>query len=245
MPRRRDGWPSATSSEGATALKIYFRLPLASARAVIDVCNAHHIPCTAHLEILDAREALAGRAARDRAHHVARPQPAAAAASASSTGRRCCSTTTRAATAATDVRADRPRWPGRAGALRGAARSASVARSHARRVRAPRGRAAGEDAAREGRDDGGGLREDEAADAPRRRGGRAGCRGRSLRGAVCRHAAKRPGARSSCWWKAASRRSRRFTRPPAPRRRSSIGATSSARCVRAWQPIWSSSARIR
>jgi imidazolonepropionase-like amidohydrolase len=47
--------------EGATALKIYFRLPLASARAVIDVCNAHHVPCTAHLEILDAREAfLAG-----------------------------------------------------------------------------------------------------------------------------------------------------------------------------------------
>jgi imidazolonepropionase-like amidohydrolase len=47
--------------EGATALKIYFRLPLASARAVIDVCNAHRVPCTAHLEILDAREAfLAG-----------------------------------------------------------------------------------------------------------------------------------------------------------------------------------------
>ncbi len=43
---------------GATALKIYFRLPLASARAVIEVCDAHHIPCTAHLEILDAREAL-------------------------------------------------------------------------------------------------------------------------------------------------------------------------------------------
>ncbi len=43
---------------GATALKIYFRLPLASAKAVIEVCNAHHIPCTAHLEILDAREAL-------------------------------------------------------------------------------------------------------------------------------------------------------------------------------------------
>ena len=43
---------------GATALKIYFRLPLESARAVIEVCNAHHIPCTAHLEVLDAREAL-------------------------------------------------------------------------------------------------------------------------------------------------------------------------------------------
>jgi imidazolonepropionase-like amidohydrolase len=44
--------------EGASALKIYFRLPLASARAVIDVCNAHRVPCTAHLEILDVREAL-------------------------------------------------------------------------------------------------------------------------------------------------------------------------------------------
>jgi imidazolonepropionase-like amidohydrolase len=46
-------------AQGATALKIYFRLPLASAKVVIDVCNAHHIPCTAHLEILDARELIA------------------------------------------------------------------------------------------------------------------------------------------------------------------------------------------
>lgn len=45
-------------AEGATALKIYFRLPLAGARSVIDVCNAHHIPCTAHVEILDARDLL-------------------------------------------------------------------------------------------------------------------------------------------------------------------------------------------
>ena len=44
--------------EGASAIKIYFRLPLASARAVIDVCVARHVPCTAHLEILDARELL-------------------------------------------------------------------------------------------------------------------------------------------------------------------------------------------
>jgi imidazolonepropionase-like amidohydrolase len=43
---------------GASALKIYFRLPLASAKAVIDVCNAHRIPCTAHLEIVDARELI-------------------------------------------------------------------------------------------------------------------------------------------------------------------------------------------
>ena len=44
--------------QGASSLKIYFRLPFASARAVIDVCNARHVPCTAHLEILDARELL-------------------------------------------------------------------------------------------------------------------------------------------------------------------------------------------
>ena len=44
---------------GATALKIYFRLPLASARAVIDVCEVRHVPCTAHLELLDARELIA------------------------------------------------------------------------------------------------------------------------------------------------------------------------------------------
>jgi imidazolonepropionase-like amidohydrolase len=42
--------------EGATALKIYFRLPFASAKAVIDVCRARHVPCTAHLEILNARD---------------------------------------------------------------------------------------------------------------------------------------------------------------------------------------------
>ena len=41
---------------GASSLKIYFRLPLASARAVIGVCRARDVPCTAHLELLDARE---------------------------------------------------------------------------------------------------------------------------------------------------------------------------------------------
>lgn len=46
-------------AQGATALKIYFRLPMAGARAVIDVCNARKIPCTAHLEILDAGELIA------------------------------------------------------------------------------------------------------------------------------------------------------------------------------------------
>jgi imidazolonepropionase-like amidohydrolase len=45
--------------QGASALKIYFRLPFASAQAVIDVCQARGVPCTAHLEILDARELIA------------------------------------------------------------------------------------------------------------------------------------------------------------------------------------------
>jgi imidazolonepropionase-like amidohydrolase len=53
---------------GATALKIYFRLPFGSAKAVIDVCHAHRIPCTAHLEILDARELIA--AGLDGIEHV-------------------------------------------------------------------------------------------------------------------------------------------------------------------------------
>jgi imidazolonepropionase-like amidohydrolase len=45
-------------AQGASALKIYFRLPMGSARAVIEVCHAHRIPCTAHLEILDAGELI-------------------------------------------------------------------------------------------------------------------------------------------------------------------------------------------
>ena len=45
-------------AEGATALKIYYRLPFAGAKAVIDVCQARRIPCTAHLELIDARELL-------------------------------------------------------------------------------------------------------------------------------------------------------------------------------------------
>jgi imidazolonepropionase-like amidohydrolase len=45
--------------DGASALKIYFRLPVAGAKAVIDVCRARRIPCTAHLELLDAGELIA------------------------------------------------------------------------------------------------------------------------------------------------------------------------------------------
>ena len=42
-------------AQGASAIKIYFRLPMASALAVIDVCKSRGVPSTAHLEILDAR----------------------------------------------------------------------------------------------------------------------------------------------------------------------------------------------
>ena len=44
--------------QGASSLKIYFRLPFDSARAVIGVCEAHRVPCTAHLEIIDARDLI-------------------------------------------------------------------------------------------------------------------------------------------------------------------------------------------
>jgi imidazolonepropionase-like amidohydrolase len=43
---------------GATALKLYFRLPLASAQAAIAVCKARGVPCTSHNEILDPRDLL-------------------------------------------------------------------------------------------------------------------------------------------------------------------------------------------
>ena len=55
-------------AEGATAIKIYFRLPLASAKAVIAVCRAHGVPCTAHLEITDAGELL--RSGLDAIEHI-------------------------------------------------------------------------------------------------------------------------------------------------------------------------------
>ena len=44
--------------QGASAIKIYFRLPFESAKAVLDVCRVRRVPCTAHLELLDARELI-------------------------------------------------------------------------------------------------------------------------------------------------------------------------------------------
>jgi imidazolonepropionase-like amidohydrolase len=44
--------------QGANAIKIYYRLPFASAQAAIAVCNARRIPCTAHLELLNAADLI-------------------------------------------------------------------------------------------------------------------------------------------------------------------------------------------
>jgi imidazolonepropionase-like amidohydrolase len=44
---------------GATAIKIYFRLSMASALAVVAACHERRVPSTAHLEILDAGDLIA------------------------------------------------------------------------------------------------------------------------------------------------------------------------------------------
>jgi imidazolonepropionase-like amidohydrolase len=45
-------------ARGATAIKVYFRLPLESIRAAADEAHRLRIPVTAHLEIIDARDAV-------------------------------------------------------------------------------------------------------------------------------------------------------------------------------------------
>ena len=44
--------------EGATAIKVYFRLRLATIRAVCETAHARNIPVTAHLELVDADQAI-------------------------------------------------------------------------------------------------------------------------------------------------------------------------------------------
>jgi len=54
--------------EGATALKVYFRLPLATIRAVCETAHQRNIPVTAHLEIVRADDAI--EAGLDGIEHV-------------------------------------------------------------------------------------------------------------------------------------------------------------------------------
>ena len=44
---------------GASAIKVYYRLPLALAKVAIETAHARGVPVMAHLEILDARDAIA------------------------------------------------------------------------------------------------------------------------------------------------------------------------------------------
>jgi len=45
--------------DGASAIKVYYRLPLALAKVAIETAHARGVPVMAHLEILDARDAIA------------------------------------------------------------------------------------------------------------------------------------------------------------------------------------------
>jgi len=45
-------------AQGATAIKVYFRLPLESIRAAADEAHRLRVPVTAHLEVIDARDAV-------------------------------------------------------------------------------------------------------------------------------------------------------------------------------------------
>jgi imidazolonepropionase-like amidohydrolase len=53
---------------GASAIKVYFRLPLASLRAAVETAHARGVPVTAHLEIVDATDAI--RAGVDGFEHI-------------------------------------------------------------------------------------------------------------------------------------------------------------------------------
>ena len=189
--------------------------------------SAQRIPCTAHLELLDARRAVSAPGLHGIEHITSF--------GLSLLPRLEAETYRQAVLRDNDARregryrmfAARISMAPRQGALRRAARAATLARSDARRLRAPR---------RSRR------RRHEPEIAPvlaagfakmqqlTRRAAREGAR--IVMGGHTEvpfaAAARRRGASWSCSSKAASRRSRRSPPPPAPRPRSSIAATSSA-----------------
>jgi len=61
-------WTEFAIAQGATAIKVYFRLPLDSISAVVSAAHARKVPVTAHLEIIDAAEAI--RLGLDGIEHV-------------------------------------------------------------------------------------------------------------------------------------------------------------------------------
>lgn len=56
------------ADEGASAIKVYFRLPLALIRVAVETAHARGLPVTSHLEIVDARDAI--RAGVDGVEHA-------------------------------------------------------------------------------------------------------------------------------------------------------------------------------
>lgn len=54
--------------QGASAIKVYFRLPLALIRTAVETAHARGVPVTAHLEIVDAADAI--RAGLDGVEHA-------------------------------------------------------------------------------------------------------------------------------------------------------------------------------
>jgi imidazolonepropionase-like amidohydrolase len=51
-------WTEQVIDQGATAIKVYFRLSLDLIKTVIDTAHARGVPVTGHLEIVDAAEAI-------------------------------------------------------------------------------------------------------------------------------------------------------------------------------------------
>ena len=51
-------WTEEVIAQGATAIKVYFRLPLDLIKTVIETAHARGVPVTGHLEIVDAAEAI-------------------------------------------------------------------------------------------------------------------------------------------------------------------------------------------
>jgi imidazolonepropionase-like amidohydrolase len=56
------------ADEGASAIKVYFRLPLALIRVATETAHARGLPVTSHLEIVDATDAI--RAGVDGVEHA-------------------------------------------------------------------------------------------------------------------------------------------------------------------------------
>ncbi|MCB1022551.1 MAG: amidohydrolase family protein [Acidobacteria bacterium] len=57
-PEEARRWVRGQIEAGATAIKVYFRLPLESVRATAEEAHRYGVPVTSHLEILDVRAAV-------------------------------------------------------------------------------------------------------------------------------------------------------------------------------------------